>query len=139
MAIFPSRIERDIFRQQEQHWLCSQASHLPLHAGRRPCDVWDSAGVSLWLCPGRRNAPCQRCTADNFVRSNHKWPPAMTLMAYCRRCFPFPAGRVKYSCCWYEIFKVQRREEKSPSLVKGKKMMILPNHFFEKFHFIILF
>ena len=40
-------------------WQCSQVLHLPLHAGRRPCDVWDSAGVSLSACTGRRNASCQ--------------------------------------------------------------------------------
>lgn len=40
-------------------WQRSQVFHLPLHAGRRPCDVWDSAGVSLSVCTGRRNASCQ--------------------------------------------------------------------------------
>lgn len=88
--------------------LRSQASHLPLRAGRRPCDVWDSAGVSLWLCPGRRNAPCQRRTADSFCRSDILmqsagafskrllYPPLhRILMAHCQPCFPFPAGQSK--------------------------------------------
>ena len=53
----------------------SQASHLPLHAGRRPCDVWDSAGVSLSPCTGHRNASCQDAqpTGENLSASLECW------------------------------------------------------------------
>ncbi len=93
--------------------LHSQASHLPLRAGRRPCDVWDSAGVSLWLCTGHRNASCQDAQPTGFLRSD---PAAVCrdilkkviLYSPLRRsswrtagsAFRFRLYRVKYPDCW---------------------------------------
>ena len=60
---------------RDSAWRHSQASHLPLHAGRRPCDVWDSAGVSLSPCTGHRNASCQDAqpTGENLSASSEYW------------------------------------------------------------------
>ena len=99
----------------------SQEFHLPLHAGCRPCDVWDSAGVSLQVCSGHGGIFALD-TQSQYLSLGFDWlfgnqlickliyfpiPKTFHGVLFSYR-FPFPAEQLTYFAAEYKFFKVLR-------------------------------